>query len=423
MTNYSNYPHDQELEYIFHNYTIPPYVKEATDIELFGDPILLPNLLYLDKNKEFPVHTKAACWMSYARLLRKYANNEISKNKAEQLKTELENFAENMGISADIEKLKKQDLKNKSEPDAKDYALDLSEIGLDADIETALTDDKSKKTDSEEQNEKTSQLTRPSNKKFPIRNIHELHKAANYISEYYYYLPYRVRRNMAENILAISEKRGWKLHHQLRDTLLKQAGYGLCTMEDVADLLYSRVVALKYSGPSNILPEVAKQMLKMAKVCYLKPDLVFDSPKLIKIAELVDLYDKTILKEKAKNLRKIEDSLFYINHVSLLKEAKSKVRTVNGTVYNLDDFSKLRIYHLQDYLPEDILNELSSDGIHVDYKKVAEILPTLPKQDATMLEQALNDLHIYPIYKEASDYEIRVNRDYLKFIGKRFSRK
>ena len=124
--------------------------------------------------------------------------------------------------------------------------------------------------------------------------------------------------------------------------------------------------------------------------------------RLAKVAETIDQFDRLMhIREYSEAVPRAEDALFRITRKTASAFAEQHLSTTAGSVYGIDDLSRLKTGQVRRYLGDELADAVDSDGIHVDPVKVAEIVPTLPLGDARLFDQLCKDVGIRTFAKEA----------------------
>lgn len=350
---------------------IPEFVKNASDSNLyksdslplrcFGDPI----------NKLYNCQTKEATWLSTLFFLDNLNEDKYTIREAATIGARLDKFAEYFDIKNDIKELKNQ-------------------------FKEASTDDLFKVP-----NEDFALLLKTADKlerHYPIRNKNELEEAIAYLDTYKDTIPYIYRQKMASNILAKAEE----LNHELSDTVFleKTAGYGICSSEDIVNLLDSRINILKKVGNTVELQTSLSEMIQTCKAAEVK-----DNSSLYKIANIVDSIDKdyNLHNFYDDNFKRPEDILFGTTIKIAEQLLKENCPLTTGTIYKIADFKNINLDDLEGLLGKDFADSVSIGGIATSPDKLAEIVTTLPRNDAELFDKLLSSIGIKPVAKEASD--------------------
>jgi hypothetical protein len=351
----------------------PDFVKQASREDLYGPDVDLPPQAYADPGrKRFPVHSKAATWLSTAFFLK---NAEAVDSKLRPwVAGTLDKMAAYYGIKPDVERLK-QAWEN-------EYSTNDLSLGDDS---FALIISYPDGTDE---------------RHYPLRNAKEVKTAAHYLKQYPAVIPFRERMIMARKILEKAAKFGADLRG-VDEFLEKQAGYGGCSVDDVVGLLWNRARLLSDNGkPSDIQIE----LVKMAKLCREHPEQVRGEDSLTKIATIIDDLDRQFKVAHSAVIPRPEDVLFKYTKKQASEFMTSHCKMTTGSVYKVADFQGVKLQDVKDLLGDAFASEVSADGFRVSPAKMAEIASTLPRPDAAMLDRLLEDVGIVPYSKEAAHH-------------------
>lgn len=381
----------QQLYYFSRVCPTPDFVKQASTADLCGEPDKIAPEFYADPvSRFFPCHTPAATWTS--RLFFEEKAAQVDPRIRPAVEDRLTYFIKAYGIGNEIQEALTKLAASKLPPELadEDYALVI-------------------KTASGE-----------TQRHYPLRNGEEVKAAASYLQQYYNHMPFNLRRDMAERVLQKAASKGYTLGEH-KDWLERQAGYGACKAADCAELILDRVrVARALSKPSTAMQV---EMLKMAQVIVEQPHCIHEPGRLCKVASVIDDFDRChSLREYSEGFPRLEDVLFGVNLTKAASIVKQHCETVTGSVYKLADLSKLRVSKMREYLGDDVADALTSDGLHIDTEKAAELIPTLPRHDATLLDELLQEVGVTPMAKQADARGKQLSHDYLTKLAEDYRR-
>lgn len=360
---------------------MPEFVKSASQDELQGDEAL-PNDCFADQlRRHYPCHTPAATWLSTINYLEKKASYRPSD--AEYIQDRLNYFTRYHGIPGLIKSLHEK-VAQDSQP-----------------VEPVLADDDFALVYEEDGRKQ---------RHYPLRNSLEVKKAAAYLHEHRDHFPYKLRRDFADKVLEKAAQHGADISEH-EDFLERQAGYGICCTKTAIDMLYERVhMAHKNAGARTPLQE---EMLALAKAINEKPASLHSPGRLVKLAEVVDAFDRTvgIHHDYSAKVPRPEDVLFELTREKVASAVRDHVSTITGNVYNLIDMEKLSVAAVRDALGDDFA-ETVRRGDRVDGEKAADIVPTLDRGMAGIFDDLMARAGFSPAAKEASQ-AVGLTRDYL----------
>ncbi len=359
----------QELHRITSLYGPPAFVKNASYDSICGDPQTLPLHIYADtRARKFPCHTSASTWMSSAFFADKRAC--YSSRDAEAVENRLLKAAEHHGILQDVNRI----FEKAAQLNSKDKA------GL-PDASFAFVWQKNDGT--KERN-------------LPLRNKHEVKRAAEYVTEHRDEFVYDDRRVMAKKILVKAAEYGANLGAQ-QDYLEKQAGNGACSGKVAAQLLDTRAGLIKDAAAKEQL-QTAAELLRN------NPSSAHSPEKMCKLASFVDALDHEygLVKDYGTLVARPEDVLFTVNEKVASQFKSASVSLTNGNIYTVDDLKSLNLKEVKDWMGSEFANEVNAGGLYVNMDKLAAILPTLPRGDAEHFGILLSGKGIRPFAKEAA---------------------
>ncbi len=368
-------------------YTLPEFVKQAASDDIYGESEMDLQQYADPSKKQFPCHTAAATVVSTLFFMDKKA--EFSKSRANLIEARLQKFATYHGVTSVIKNLKTKLASDDADPNLPDscFALVLSP------------------------NESGSgKLERY----YPLRNGLEVKEAANYLHKQSSTIPFKYRHIIADRILTKAAEYGADVG-DLDDYLHKQAGQGAAASYDVANLLFERARLLKIAGKLDYAMEVGK----IAKTVAGDASTIFDNARLVKLASMIDDIDReTGLNKTIEDLVKPEDVFFNITTKAASALRDDHLSMTTGNIYKLADIDKLKLSDVRDMMGEEFADTISSGGLFVCPEKLAEIVPTLPRNDADLFDKLLGSVGIKPVIKEASHYAEHLDAETLVELAK-----
>lgn len=374
----NNDKNGQQLYRLSRLTNLPHFVKSANSEEIYGNDEL-ENYQFADRvHRQFPCHTAAATYISALFFMDKKA--ELSEDMASMLEHRIDDFAFLHGILDRISVLKEKittEEKNAKALSDSDYALilDPQESG--------------------------------SGKKeyyWPMRNILEVKKAAEALQTYQKDITYAQRQKIASRILDKVNEFNVDLS-DLLSFVEKQAGLGSTTVYDVVNMLTERSKLLKFAGKHDYANKLAEMTEKIST----NPLCIHDDGQLIKLASLVDMIDRESGLDKwISDLKPVENILFSLN-VKMASDFRTNHFSMpSGNIYNLNDIDKLKLGDIKATLGNDIAEAMSAGNLLLSPEKVAEVAPTLPREDANLFDKLLSERGIKPIAKEAEHNPTRI---------------
>lgn len=363
----------QQLYKFLKLYTVPDFVKNASSDAIYGHDELQPHQYADPAKRQFPCHTAAATVISTLFFLDKKA--EFSKEKASLLDNRLHQYALFHGINSVIKSLKEKMASYDQNVELTDdsYALVL-----------APNESGSGKKE----------------RYYPLRNALEVNEAAKYLQKNSSSIPYRYRHIIADKILEKAAEYGAGLG-DLDEFIHKQAGQGAAASHEVASLLFDRARLLKIAGKIDYAIEVGK----LAKTVAGDAESIHDNARLVKLACLIDDVDHASgLWKSVDDLAKPEDVFFNITTKAASALRDDHLSMTTGNIYKLADIDKLKLSDVRDMMGDEFADTVSTGDMFVCPEKLAEIVPTLPRNDADLFDKLLGSVGIKPVIKEASRY-------------------
>ena len=360
-------PRYSELYQLMQLYEPPEFVKQA-DLEeiLCGPEYSDPVAAFADPvYKNFPIHSKAATWMSAVRM---YHGGIDQKNV--RAAANLKRAAQFFGITREVQRLEKR---------AEELAAKDALQGRDEDFALVFNDGQ--------------QTVR----RLPLRTPEEVEKSANWFLEHRDDLAFADRQKVAQRILAKGEE---ALSPETADTLRKQAGYGFCAPKFALHLVEGRIRFARQKQASCVA-----DLEKTAAAIREQPSLMHQQATREKLAAALDEVDQHLqLKHKYRTgeVTRPEDVLFALNVKYAADVLAQHVKLTSGCVYKKADLKRVPLEALENRFGSDFVEAVSEDGLHVSAEKLAEIVRTLPMTDAEELDALLKAHQIEPVTKEAA---------------------
>jgi len=356
----------QELHRLASVYPLPEFVKNASQRDVCGED-LAPHQFADMTQRLFPCHTKAATVVSAIFFHEKKA--EFNKHRAAAVEKRLLNFADYHGVTDYVNGF------SEKVAEAKNYtAYDLP------DSEFAIVFDATDGT---------------KERHYPVRNVGEVKAAADWLAKNRDDLPLADKRKIADKLLEKGAEFGANLVEHY-DMLVKMAGLGSCSGKDAAAMIRTRIRSLGHTHRPN---ELQQELEKLAEICEKDPNAVHHFHAMTKIAELVDAFDREhgIHRRYDDILQRPEDVLFSVTQKAAAEFEDELVGSaLTGHYYKKADLERLPVRDLADALGEDFTDEVAPTGAWVDMKKLASIVPTLPKGDMEMFDEVAQAAGITP---------------------------
>ena len=351
-------------------FELPDFVKSAQVAINYNG---LHSSVFADSvGRQFPCQTKPEAWTSYLYYLD--SKDDIPPEKRASIESRFQYFSEVWNLEGEFTSLSQEFEKNSSAPELsdQDYALVV------------------------EHGDETI-------KRFPVCNAESVKVAAKYLWENRGHYPYEWRKTAARNLLKKAEEYGAEIPSDLEIYLERASGFGTAPAVKVASVLYYRTVMLN-SEPGT--QELQNKLASAAKFI-LNDDTEYVSPdKLEKIASIVDAIDTEFNWNRlyTEGLSTPEEAVFGFS-VKLASEIKAAhIRLTTGAIYKLSQLSAVSKDVYSAALDTDYLASFF-DGNKADEVKMAEVLPTIPMNDASVLEKALSSAGVSPVNLEPASFD------------------
>lgn len=357
----------------------PEFVKRASTEQLIGPEDLGPDLFADPRRRLYPLHTKAATWLSAAFLYDKWPL--LPAKEAAAAEVRLRAMADVWNIRPLIEGLKE-----------KAAAARRDDLAGLADEDFAWS--------------------RGGERHLPLRNALEVRAAAAYLEKWRDEFTFRDRQDMARRVLQKAARYGAALG-EFDDFLEKAAGFGGCSAARAAELVRGRAKLARAAHP-----DVAAGLEKMAETILADTRRARMPDMLAKVAETIDMVDRLLhIREYGEAVPRPEDVLFALTRKAASALAEQHLRTTTGSVYDKDDLARIRTRTVRDYMGDALADATTSDGLTVDAVKLGEIVPTLPLGDARVFDQLCKDVGIRAFTKEAADHRVGLTREDLRALA------
>ena len=333
---------------------VPDFVKSAS-IETKEEIGQLPPHVFADpQHRKFPVHTKAATWLAHA-----YFNQcapHYSNEERGFIQQRISKAAAFWGINSQLAEFDRQwdrlhafhaphDL-----PDDQ-YALIY----------------------------KTAEYTI---RKFPIPNAACVKLAGERLFADRHRYTYPMRKFAARRILRAQKAANVTLQPETADYLNRAAGEGSAIPLDVSVKLANRAIMIKRDHP-----ELAMKLAELATS--IESEKYLPAAKLEKLAGLVDSVDQKtgLFRYYYEGVPMPEEFCFNIQEKEGQAYVDAHIQLTTGTVLSLSQLKKLPLEKFSEALGAEYAQAISDkSGLKIDWDKFAEVAPTLPRDDAKLLE-------------------------------------
>lgn len=377
----------QQLYALDHLYGIPTFVKNA-EIDSVEDVQQLNSNTFADvRERKFPCHTKAATWLANAYF--QLAREAYSKKEAEFVQDRIDKFAAFWGISGLVNRFTQVHVKTAN------FQVD------------SLPDDKFALVAVSADGQKVRRL--------PMPNAFAVKMAGEQLYANRFKYPYAWRKSAARRILKEAiyynelHKRGshvpgaamgiTNFDSQTLQYLERASGFGITHPIRAAEKVASRVMALKanecFKDRAAKLAEIAQELASLEKAT---------PTHFQKLAEVIDHVDREtgLFNYYHSGLDMPEEMFFDVLEKEAEEVLDSYVRLTTGKAYPIGLIANLPLHKVAAVLGDDFQAAVcAEDGNSIDIAKFAEIAPTLPRDDAALLEKAIDQALQEPIDKIA----------------------
>jgi len=352
-------------------YNAPDYVKQASAADLYGSGEL-DTAAYADPGRRlFPHHTPAATWMSSA-YLETFRQEHPADSGIQMIGARLSKAAEAHGIAEDVGQLREKVAAAHADP-----------LSLLSDRDFAFV----------------AEVEGRRERRLPLRNALEVKAASEWFSRHRGTFPWDLRQDMARRILEKQAATGAAVGGEQREILERTAGFGMCSKAAAVQAITRRV-------PHISDRETAAEFTKLAELVSTRriEQTVGNAEFREKLAATLDKLDRTygLATRYGEDLTMPEDTLCSLTEKAASAVLQQQVATTTGAVFDLEKLAGLPLATIRDYLGDDLANAITEDGLFISCEKAAEVLPTLPRPDAELLEQLAAEAGIKPHMKVAA---------------------
>jgi len=371
----------QTLYAIEHLHGLPAFVKAAS-IEGKDEVDKIPSSSFADpRHRKFPCHTKAATWLSNAYF--QNSKDAYSKDEGALVQERIVKAAEYWSIRSLV--------KNFNRSHDKMASFDTSNL---QDSDYALVAD----------------FNGNVVRRFPIPNAPSVKAAGEYLYAHRFEYPYPWRKAAARRILAKAVEfdeafeRGEKTAAQIlrfepktMEYLQRAAGIGMTHPQWAAEKIAQRVYMLpdRLRSYQRKLAELAVELRKMPGCTH---------QQMSKLAAVLDVIDREtgLCSNYHEGVEMPEEICFKV----LQKEAEdildSYITLQTGTIYPVGMLASLSLEKVAGVLGDEFAAQIKMSDGSMDIAKFAEILPTLPRPDAKLIERVMEETMKEPIAKAAA---------------------
>jgi len=368
-------------------YQPPEFVKQASHEAVYGDPeALAPSVYALMADRCYPCHTKAATWMSALFFADK--RRELTPTVAETVEQRLRKSASYWKIQPEVDAL--------WEKMAAEVAAGVAQLP-DSDFALVWEDEGGHK-----------------DRKYPLRNTEEVKMASDWFGRFHEEFAFGDKHQMASKILLKADELGAGVENS--ELLHKCAGYGYCAAEEAAKAWEKRAHLVQTSAP-----DYSAEALQVAQVVRSATFEARDQGKRIKMAELMDQFDRQTnldaLYGESGGLERPEDVLFGITEKVASSFVKDHIQTTTGAIYEKQALERLSLEDVQQWMGDEMAEEVSAGGIYIDHEKLADVTPTLPRPEAEMFEKMTRAVGVPVFAREKAAFDQGMSRDEMETLA------
>ena len=339
-------------------YPSPPFVKTASQQSLIGNTESLPDIAFAGPYRTFPVHTKAATWLSAA--FAAYNTDKAPKEELDPVKANIRKAASYWRLEDDVEHLFATTKIASSA--AVVHALEYTQDGV---------------------------LKRA----FPMRNAQEVRAAANVLRQFHNKLAFDIRQQAATRIL--EQAVTYCVDGLDNDYLAKQAGYGHATADWISEQWHKRAVFVRSTHP-----EIADQLELLAQSVKTNGSDARDMNVRLKMASVMDNIDETHKLQDlyGTELQSPEETMFHVTYKAASELSGDLVPLATGDTFTKTALAKVTAAVLSDWFGQDMLDEVADPLFdNIDLEKLASVVRTLPRNDAVTFKQMMHSIDISPV--------------------------
>lgn len=378
----------REIYRITRLYSAPVFVKNAAFPDVAGTEDTPAGQFADPVSRAFPIHTKAATWMSAAFF--HDAKPRMNVKLAARVEKRINEAATYFSIASEVAALAKTAEANRTSlldslPDS-DFAFVYDAGGV-------------------------------KERHLPLRNVAEVKAAAAWLERQRDDFIFADRRTIADRILTKAASLAVDLGEHT-DWLTRQAGQGVGSIKAAVAAIRLRATLIRREHSNG-----ASQLDKLA-AAYESGLAKLDAPGRIKAAAMLDETDRAyhLDREYGKSLERPEDTLFCLTKAAAEALRDDYVHMTSGTSYPREALANLRVADVRDHMGTDFADAITRDGIHVCSEKLAEIVPTLPRGDAELFDQMVASAGITPAIKTAAATRTGLSRDELAALARQHVR-
>lgn len=179
---------------------------------------------------------------------------------------------------------------------------------------------------------------------------------------------------------------GLSFEPETEEYLTKAAGIGTTHPKWAAERIANRVLMMGRFDPKD---EVQMNMAKVADI--VSKMEAPDTDTYHKLAELIDEVDRAtgICNHYIHGVELPEEIFFAVQEKTASAIMAQHVVLQNGNVYRVGEFANLPLTKISEVLGSEFAEAVQDANGNIDPEKFAEIAPTLPRDDANLLERVI----------------------------------
>jgi len=336
---------------------VPDFVKSAS-IETKEEVSQLPPHVFADpQHRKFPIHTKASTWLAHAYF--KQCAPHYSTEERSFIQQRITKAAEFWKIGSQLAEFDRQWTALHSFHAPRDLPDDQYALIY-----------------------KTAEHTI---RKFPMPNAACVKLAGERLFADRHRYTYPMRKFAARRILRAQKRANVTFQPETAEYLNRAAGEGSAIPLDVSVKLAHRAIMVKRNHP-----ELALKLAELATS--IENERYLPAAKLEKLAGLVDSVDQTtgLFRYYYEGVPMPEEFCFNIQEKEAQAFVDAHVQLTTGNTFPLTQLRKLNLEKLSATLGQEFAQAIADDsGLQVDWTKFADVAPTLPRNDAKLLEHII----------------------------------
>ncbi len=245
----------------------------------------------------------------------------------------------------------------------------------------------------------------------------EVKQAADALQSIAPRMPFTDRHVVAKRILHKMASFGAALPADQVEFLERQAGRGVCDPKRVSAMLEGRAKMAAFN------PTLRAHVQKLAESVRSAPSLLLDPGTLVKLAATVYEVDMGLgirPEGYGEAVPRPEDVLFEASFTKTAAALTERVATTSGTVYTKQALAGLPLSELRAVFGDDFADEVKSGAdpeSAIDPEKMAEVVATLPRPEAELLDRLMSENNIRPDMRKAASANKGFSRQQLAALA------